>query len=555
MLALSPASYAAVSDKPAPLTATDDAAADAYQAALYAACADTWAKLNWDREAPSAAMAVGAHNSKDAHCFPVRGAESVRTAIDSALAQCHAEYDRSCTIFAENHVLSFWAQELADAARRIQRSPEERKYIRCTRPGLWETYIGHTGPISMTVGYQDGDYRCYAADDVSYAAAVGRSLDFCRERGSSQCEVFAIGGWLREKFLRAGDRMKGVTRDEYTYLYLSCLDPGHLEAYDTTPAHVGKLLWGEWSDDFPANAGRYACPAEPTEAPPEAALQSLKADCANRHVRCLALAYGDTLRPWAKAVADQLRGSLQNDVVYMGYACAIADVEAGLERAPSVAALLGVRIKGERRFDCLWQFGQKDRDAALAALPCDVQVYECKLIAVDGVIEPELREAGAPERIAELATISFGSLGPGGIDAPQSAPPRLAVAGPLVETMPPTLAFALQSIAPAAGRVPVAAMPRKPAKPATTAKPAVAKPAEPPKRAAPAQPASSAAGGKVIVSREQCAELQSQIDDIRASANSDRQRAARSEDGAEAALRSDMDKLRYVSGLQRQYCH
>jgi len=452
----------------APETATTAApagAGDPFQQALYAACLADWKAHNWQRLAGPRALAAGGRDPGEVRCFAERGRASIEAAVEAALAACRAVYGQGCSIFAENRSLAFWAQDIADSYRHLTRDASERQYIRCSRPGLWERYATAEVPVVMVVGRQDGDYRCYWAADKTFADATARALGFCQNRGSADCETFAAGGHLREKFLRAGDRLHGAKRSEYEYLYRACLDPATVEAYRAMPAASGadRLLWAEWQEKAAAAAGgeRYQCRMQSVTTGPVAAEAALAKDCHSRGVECLAVAYDMTLQPWAKATGDRLDGHYHDDAYYMLYACAMYDAEENLDSTPPHRVLLGLHAKGEPRFDCLWQFGAPSKQAAVAKLPCEHGRYDCRLVASDGVLEAPFRahlhapaKAGVPHDMLD-------GLAPGGADAPTLWPPGLLPPELAVDGAPPEPPGRRPAIAhgkaPAKGTAPAAA--------------------------------------------------------------------------------------------------
>jgi hypothetical protein len=414
---------------------------DPFQRALYATCAASWREFDWQHLEGPRALAAGGRNVSDMRCFAVSGEATTEANVEAALAACRTVYDQGCSVFAENRSLAFWAQDIADEYRHKVRDAEERQYIRCSRPGLWERYGTAAVPVVMVVGQQGGDYRCYWAADKTYAEATARALGFCHDRDSTACEIFAVGGHLREKFLRAGDRLRGAKRDEYEYLYRSCVDPATLEAYRATAAAPGtsRLLWGEWHDKTGAtgNGDRYTCRMRTVGTGPVAAEAALARDCHASRTNCLAIAYDMTLRPWAQATGDRLNGRRRDDAYYMLYACAMYDAEEHLDGTPPHRVLVGVHTKGEPKYDCLWQFGAPSAPAALAKLPCERSRYDCRLVASDGVLEAFFRPRGKPAAQSGLPRELLNSLAPDGADAPTLWPPGLTAPELKIDDAPP----------------------------------------------------------------------------------------------------------------------
>jgi hypothetical protein len=119
------------------------------------------------------------------------------------------------------------------------------------------------------------------------------------------------------------------------------------------------------------------------------------------------------------------------------YACAMYDAEENLEKAPPNKVLLGVQTKGDLRYDCLWQFGAASKAAAIAALPCDLTKFECRLVASDGVLDAAFRPYAGTTAGSGLPRDLLDTLAPEGADAPSLRPPGIGPPLVAVDGVPP----------------------------------------------------------------------------------------------------------------------
>jgi hypothetical protein len=101
----------------------------------------------------------------------------------------------------------------------------------------------------------------------------------------------------------------------------------------------------------------------------------------------------------------------------------------------------------------LWQFGAPSKAAAVAALPCDQTTYDCRLVAIDGVLDAAFRPFVSAKAASGLPRDLLDTLAAGGADAPTLRPP--GIGPPLVPVIgAPPIGPLRQSIPSSKARTP-----------------------------------------------------------------------------------------------------